>query len=313
MELAFDLAKEVMEKIRSGEWEIHGLQIRETSKKSIRFVAKGFEYIQTNSDGLPVHPQLDILRSALNVQQILGMAAIAQNASLAVSLKHMEEKLDAITDRLISIEGQLKCIGTDLAMTRAASFQAPVAKLSAAKNAMIHAIRYNNTSSLITAAKDIEESGRLLLNHAEILVRKQMNNLPAFLYGKTTELSELLVGATHAFLIASDLHVRLKAPDIALRITRNISTRIEKLICEISAALSNGDFLPYRAAAHLDSDEEIAQLGQLITTALHETVGRSMLIELAHQSHETITDELLVEHKLITFVPVPPLLGVPAT
>ena len=241
------------------------------------------------------------------------MAAIAQNAALAVSLKRMEAKLDVITDRLISLEKQLQSVGTELVMTRAAIFQAPVAKLSAAKNAMTRAIRHNDTPSLITVAKDIEESGRLLLNHAEILVQEKMNKLPAFLHGKTTELRELFAGATQAFLIASDLHIRLKAPDIALRITRNVGTRIEKLISQISAALSNSDLLPYRAAAHLDTDEEIALLGQQMTRALHEAVGRSMLIELADQSHEAFTTEPLVEHKLISFVPVPPLLGVFAT
>lgn len=304
MEYVVDLAEEVIAKIRSGELEVQGLEIRD-KRKIIRYVVKGFEKIQTNSLGQPEHPQLQLLQSAMSVQQILGMAAIAQNAALATSLKRVEAKLDAINERLATMENQLRSISTEIAMTREAVFREPLAKLSAARSAMAHAIRLNDIPSKVAAVKDIEESGALLLSRAEILVRQRQNNVPAFMHGRTTELRELVSGAAQAFLIASDLHVQLKGPEIASRIAREISSRIKKLIQEIKDFLMNDDWLPYRAAAQLDSDEMVVELGKLMTRTLHETTGRAMFIELGLYNHEAGVDDSETVDQGISFIPVP--------
>jgi len=107
----------------------------------------------------------------MSVQQFLGVVSIAQNAAAAASLKRIEAKLEEIDQRLSGIEERLRRVERTVTLVLAATRQAPISRLKAAKGAAFNARRSNETAALIIATKDAEQAARDLLSQAIHLVR----------------------------------------------------------------------------------------------------------------------------------------------
>lgn len=169
-------------------------------------------------------------------------------------------------------------IDSKLNLVLSALRDAPLARLKAAKNQGVSALRHADRTSLIAAAQNAEQAARDLLSQAARLVRVEIDGLPVALRCPV-ELADLTEGAAEAVKIASAMHLALGFPDIASRILEEAADTISSMRTKLWTALTDPELLIRRTNPELaDATAHIAA-GKALHQIQHWVRGRAVMID----------------------------------
>jgi hypothetical protein len=268
----------ILRRLASGELEAHGILLRDTEGKKFRYILRGFEELPLDPARLPNLPDLGPLQSAMTVQQVLGVVTVAQNAAVAASLRRIEAWLATMERRLEGVERRLERVDSKLDLVLAAVRDSPVARLEAARNQAKNALRYDDRTSLIAAARSAEQAARDLISQALHLLRVEANGFPAALLAPR-DLTDLVRSGVEAMSAASAMHVALGSSDIAAKVMHQAADTIEDMRATLRQRLLDPELMKRRMEADLAPDREIMAAGHGLRESLHWARGRAALID----------------------------------
>jgi hypothetical protein len=107
--LVAEAASDILRQIGDGTLKIDGIVLRD-AKGKIRYILRGFENLPNDSLRLADHPSLQPLRAVLQLQPILQLVMIAQNAATAASLHRIDDRLSDIDLRIRKMGANLNLL-----------------------------------------------------------------------------------------------------------------------------------------------------------------------------------------------------------
>jgi hypothetical protein len=277
IKVAASAGLDIVKRVASGELEVHGIILRDRVGKKFRYILNGIENLPAGA-GPGVSPALDALRGAMTATQALQLVAIAQNASMAATLRRIERHLAAIDKRLDGIEGRLRRIETQLTLILEALHSAPLNRLKAAKAAATAALRHHERGALIAAAKDAQQATLDLMEQAMHLVRVKEKGVPAALL-MPVEHADLAESAVEAAIVASAIWLALEQPTQAANLLHAVETSLHDARRNLAASVSDPDFLMRGIRAGIAADADLMAAGERLGRAMHWAGGRALLID----------------------------------
>lgn len=269
---------EIIQKLATGELEVHGILLRDTAGKKFRYIIKGFENLPKDTAQLSDLPPLEPLRSVMNVTQLLQIVSVAQNAAIAASLRRIEERLTAIGERLTDIDDRLKLVQTTGALILNALHTQPVSRLKAAKTAAGVAWRDRDRTALIALGKDAEQAFHDLQQFAGNLVRKEEDGLPVALR-LPMELADLYESAADAAYVASAIWIALNSRGAAATVMQESAEALQSTRRKLASVFSDPELMQRRMRAGGGNDDKILIAAQRLQSAMHWSAGRAVMIE----------------------------------
>jgi hypothetical protein len=299
-----EAGQDIIRRIASGELEVHGIQLRDASKK-IRYVLRGFENLPLEAGRLSNLPPLESLHAAMNATQILQVITIAQNAAIAVSLRRIEARLDSIESRLGGIETRLKRVDTKQNLVLEALRTAPVSRLKAAKTAAVVALQHGDRTALIAAGKDVQQASHDLLDQARHLVRVEEDGLPIAIL-LPVELADLAESAAEAASAASAIWLALDNQAAAAGIMRETADSLESMRRKLASTLIDPELMLRRIKVDEGQDAKLLAAGARLREAMLWSSGRAVMIEqgLILADPARVEFERAIPADGIAFVPV---------
>lgn len=296
---------EILQKLASGELEIHGILLRDSNGKKFRYILRGFEDLPNDMARLSNLPPLEPLRAAINATQMLQVVAIAQNAAMAASLRRIEGRLAAIETRLSGIEDRLTRIQTGQTLALDALRSQPVARLKGAKAAAVVALQHQDRTALIGAGKDAQQAFHDLLELARHVARVEEDGMPVALR-MPGELADLSESAADAAYVASAIWMALDSEDVAAEVTRESADGLQAIRRRLHAVYSDPELLLRRMRMDEGRDDALLLAGRRLESAMHASLGRSVMIQqgLIETDRGALSLERVRPSAQLSFIPL---------
>ena len=276
--LSAKAANEIIQRISSGELEVHGIILRDTLGKKFRYILKGLQNLPADSAQLNGLSPLEPLRMAMGATQLLQAVTIAQNAAMAASLRRIESRLEKMDVRLGDIERRLSKIQTKQILVLEVLRSLPISRLKAAKVAAQTALQHQNLAALITSGGNAQQAAYDLMEQSWHLVRIEEDGLPVALFG-SAEHADLVESSVEAAMTASAMWLALDNQTAAAKTMRDAAEAIECMCSRLAAVFDDPNLLLKRLIADTGNDDEMIASGERLVDAMKWAKGRAVLIE----------------------------------
>lgn len=276
--MAAEAAADILRRIRSGELQISGIQIRESESKKIRYILRGLENQSLDPSTILSTPPLQPLQAAIGLTQLMSAISIAQNAAITMSLKRIEAKLAAMDKRLDRMEGRLQQIDAKLDLMIQAFRSKPASKLRTALNSAEAARRLRNENVAALAAKDADEASKDIIAQARHLTVVEVDAVPVALMAPR-EIADLVAAGANAATVASSMYLGLGQSEIGGRILRDAADEIRAMRLTLARRLSDPEFLIRRFKAKIASDKDIIAAAASLRYEEEGLRNRAVLID----------------------------------
>jgi hypothetical protein len=270
--LVAEAASDILRQIGDGTLKIDGIVLRD-AKGKIRYILRGFENLPNDSLRLADHPSLQPLRAVLQLQPILQLVMIAQNAATAASLHR-------IGDRLSDIDLRIRKMGANLNLLALLKLNNATALLKGAKLQAKVAIKDRERGALIASVGSATEAAHDILGQAKQLAHQMDDDgLPAAL-GKPQEFCDVVGSVADAFEVASAILVACEQPGHAADLLKEAATTLKNMRQRIAACYDDPELMLRRSRIDANLDSALAASGRTLRDAIHRCEGRQWMIEL---------------------------------
>jgi hypothetical protein len=311
-----DAAQKILAELDSGRSKLDGIQVREVATGKVRYLIRGLEHLPQEPEKLMANSVAQSLEAAIGMTQLLSAVSVAQNASIALSLRRMEKRLEAVEHRLTEMERRLAGMDQKMSALFAAMRAGPLSAIKTACSVSAVALHSGDRTAMLAEAGRAQDAARNILDQAHDLLRQRPESVPLALV-RPGEVVELMHAAAEGMNLCSAIFVSLGSAGAAEGLLREVAGAIRDMRSAIWRELCRPELLMGTLTDKRASDPALRAAAEALRTEEKWLLGRAAMIgaglivpdasgkefEQVKSADEVLLEEILMSEEVVVTMP----------